>query len=72
MPLGCPVPVHVLLASVAPAEVLVHLIEAERELWVPRMDAILRAPIGARFTAFERESNFDRARTTPVHVSTVR
>ena len=49
-----------------PAEVLVHLIEAERELWVPRMDAILRAPIGARFTAFERESNFDRARTTPV------
>ena len=49
-----------------PAEVLVHLIEAERELWVPRMDAILRAPVGARFSAFERESNFDRARTTPV------
>ena len=48
-----------------PAEVLVHLIEAERELWVPRMDAILRAPSGA-FSAFERESNFDRARTTPI------
>jgi len=49
-----------------PAEVLVHLIEAERELWVPRMDAILRAPFGAKFSAFERESNFNRARTTPV------
>lgn len=49
-----------------PAEVLVHLIEAERELWVPRMDAILRAPFGARFTPFERDANFDRARTTPV------
>ena len=31
-----------------PAEVLVHLIEAERALWVPRMDAILRAPFGGR------------------------
>jgi len=49
-----------------PAEVLVHLIEGERELWVPRMDAILRAPSGGKFSAFDRESNFDRARTTPV------
>ncbi len=48
-----------------PAEVLVHLIEGERELWVPRMDAILRSPSG-RFSVFERESNFDRARTEPI------
>jgi hypothetical protein len=44
--------------------VLVHLIEAERELWVPRMDAILRH--GGRFSPFVRDSNLGRARTTPV------
>lgn len=49
-----------------PAEVLVHLIEAERELWVPRMDAILRGPMGGGFSPFERDANFDRAHTTPV------
>ena len=49
-----------------PAEVLVHLIEAERELWVPRMEVILRGPPGGTFSSFERESNFSRARTTPI------
>ena len=49
----------------SPAEVLVHLIEGERELWVPRMTAILESP-SRRFSAFEREANFDRARTEPI------
>jgi len=49
----------------SPAEVLVHLIEGERELWVPRMEAILNTPTG-RFTPFEREANFDRARTESI------
>jgi hypothetical protein len=49
----------------SPAEVLVHLIEGERELWVPRMDTILQSPSG-RFSSFEREANFDRARNEPI------
>jgi hypothetical protein len=49
-----------------PAEVLVHLVEAERELWVTRMDTILRGPSGATFAPFERDANLDRARTSPV------
>lgn len=49
-----------------PAEVLVHLIEAERELWVPRMDAILRSPTIGRFGPFDRDANFDRARLVPI------
>lgn len=49
----------------SPAEVLVHLMEGERELWVPRMDVILGSPSG-RFSSFEREANFERARTEPI------
>jgi hypothetical protein len=49
----------------SPAEVLVHLIEGESELWVPRMDVILRSAFG-RYSAFEREANFARARTEPI------
>ncbi len=50
----------------SPAEVLVHLIEGERSLWVPRLEAILQQPGAGQFDPFTRDGNIERARSTPV------
>jgi hypothetical protein len=47
------------------AQVLAHLIHAERTDWLPRIQIILRAGESKTFPAFQREAHLNNLRTLP-------
>lgn len=49
----------------SPGQVVAHLVEAEHDLWIPRMRAILG---GAAFPAFDREGSVRRWGNDPLDV----
>lgn len=49
----------------SPGQVVAHLVEAEHDLWIPRMKAILG---GQAFPAFDREGSLRRWGTDPLDV----